>query len=299
MSAFPPLHVIPPSSPHTHTIILLHGRGSNGPDFAEDLFESHTSKGLSLPECLPGWKWVFPTSQSRFSTVFREEMVEWFDVYSLTDPSLRQKLQTEGLQQSVAFVSRLVEEEIKTADGDAGRVVLGGISQGCATAIRAMLSCPKLGAFVGFCGWMPFPDDARDVCSNRDTPVFLSHAKDDAVVDFELGLRLRNILQQQLGMKVTWKEYSDAGHWIKESEGFDDLVDFLTVTLVSGTSKARWWFGLKNSKLGWLFPPVRTIRENGFRNLHFKSGTGEVKHDASTSDRRNMVLGPTSAQKLT
>lgn len=160
-------------------------------------------------------------------------MEEWFDIYSLTDPSARQELQIEGLKQSVAFVSRLVQEEINIVNGDSGRVVLGGISQGCATAIRAMLSSPNLGAFVGFCSWMPLPGDAREICSNRDTPVFLSHAKDDEVVDFELGLQMRNTLQQQLGMNVTWKEYNDAGHWIKEPEGFDDLLDFLAVKFVS------------------------------------------------------------------
>lgn len=234
MSEFPTPHVIPPSSPHTHTIILLHGRGSNGPEFAEELFEGHTSQGSSLRDHLSGWKWVFPTSQTRFSTVFQQDMDEWFDIYSLTDPGLRQELQADGLRQSVAFVRRVVEEEISGVDGDAGRVVLGGISQGCATAIRALLSSPSLGAFVGFSGWMPFPDDARDIGSNRDTPIFLTHAKDDGVVDFELGLQLRNILQQQLGMKVTWKEYDDAGHWIKEPEGFDDFVDFLAGILVAG-----------------------------------------------------------------
>jgi len=229
MSGFPAPHIIPPTSQHTHTIILLHGRGSKGPDFAEELFEARTSKGLTLQEHLPGWKWVFPTSQTRFSTLFQEEMVEWFDTYSLTDPTLREELQTEGLQQSIAFIRQLIEEEVNAVGGHAERVVLGGISQGCATAVRAMLSSCQLGAFVGFCSWMPFPSDARDICSNTKTPVFLSHAKDDEFVDFELGLQLRNILAQQLGMEVTWKGYEDGGHWIKESEGFDDLVDFLAV----------------------------------------------------------------------
>ena len=54
-------------------------------------------------------------------------MNEWFDIYSLTDPSLRRELQTEGLCQSVAFVRRLVEEEINDVKGDAGGVLLGGI----------------------------------------------------------------------------------------------------------------------------------------------------------------------------
>ena len=236
MSGFPPPHVIPPVSQHTHTIILLHGRGSNGPEFAEELFETRTSKELSLQEHLPGWKLVFPTSQTRFSTIFQEEMVEWFDIYSLTDPTLHEELQTEGLQQSITFIHQLIEEEVNAVGGDAQRVVLGGISQGCATAVRAMLSSRKLGAFVGFCGWIPFPSDARDICSNTDTPVFLSHAKDDKVVDFKLGLQLRSILQQQLDMTVTWRGYNDGDHWIKEPEGFDDLIDFLAATCGSACS---------------------------------------------------------------
>ena len=120
----------------------------------------------------------------------------------------------------------MIEEEVKLLNGDAQRIVLGGISQGCATAIRAMLPGRTLGAFVGFCGWMPFPRDVRAICSNTSTPVFLSHAEDDEVVDFELGLQLHDILRH-LGMRVTWRGYQDGGHWIKEPEGFDDLTDFL------------------------------------------------------------------------
>jgi lysophospholipase-2 len=231
MSAFPAPHVIAPVSRHTHTIILLHGRGSNGPEFAQELFEARTSKGLSLPEHLPGWKWVFPTSQMRFSNVFQEELVEWFDISSLTDPTLREERQTEGLQQSVAFVRQLIEEEVGTICGDAQKVVLGGISQGCATAVRTLLSSRQLGAFVGFCSWMPFPSDAQEICSNKNTPVFLSHAKDDDIVVFELGLQLRNVLQQELGMDVTWRSYDDGGHWINEPEGLDDLIAFLAAKI--------------------------------------------------------------------
>ena len=91
------------------------------------------------------------------------------------------------MQQSVAFIRQLIDEEISAVGGDALRVVLGGISQGCATAVRAMLLSRRLGAFVGFCSWMPSLSDAPDICSNKDTPVFLSHTKDDEVVYSKLG----------------------------------------------------------------------------------------------------------------
>jgi lysophospholipase II len=286
MAEFAQPHVASPTSKHTNTIILLHGRGSNGPEFAEELFEARTSKGLSLQEHLPGWKWVFPSSQTRYSTLFQEDMDEWFDIYSLTDTTLREELQVEGLQQSVAFIHQLIQAEAKHVP--LANIVLGGISQGCATAVHAMLSLKgqNIGAFVGFCGWMPFASSIqdshtssfgmgtlRDITKNRQRPpipplapssvepsteleknwhtppsllvppplpsnglqplqpvsgsvIFLGHSKNDEVVDFGLGVQLRSVLQQ-LGAKVSWREYDDGGHWIKEPQGFDDLIDFL------------------------------------------------------------------------
>ncbi len=50
--------------------------------FAEELFEGKTSSGLSFQESFPSWKWVFPSSQECYSTVFQEELDEWFDIYS-------------------------------------------------------------------------------------------------------------------------------------------------------------------------------------------------------------------------
>jgi lysophospholipase II len=55
-------------------------------------------------------------------------------------------------------------------------------------------------------------------------------------VDFNLGLQLRNTLQQQLGMNVTWRTYNDGGHWIKEPEGFDDLTEFLAAIFAAPCS---------------------------------------------------------------
>jgi len=61
---------------------------------------------------------------------------------------------------------------------------------------RVMPPSRRLGAFVGFCSWTPSPSHAPDICSNRDTLLFLNHTKGDGVVDFKLGLQLRNTVQQ-------------------------------------------------------------------------------------------------------
>ncbi|CAD6594625.1 MAG: hypothetical protein ASARMPRED_001361 [Alectoria sarmentosa] len=257
-SVFPPLHTIKPTSTSTHTIIALHGRGSQGPEFAEELFEGQTSAGKTLQEHLPSYKWVFPSSQERYSTVFQEEMDEWFDLYSLSNPSAREELQTEGLKDSVGFLQNLIRDEISLLDSDASRIILMGISQGCATALVAMLVRQrKLGGFIGFSGWMPFRAPIEEIGREGSekpaihaeetaaffettfglegpkpdvavlgTRVLLGHAADDEVVDIGLSRRACAALEG-LGMEVEWKEYRDGGHWISEPQDYDDIVAFL------------------------------------------------------------------------
>jgi lysophospholipase II len=159
-SSFPEPHIIPPTASHTHTVVLLHGRGSNGRDFAEELFEGESFSERTLPRHFPGFKWVFPTAHPRYSTIFDEDLVEWFDIYSLTDPGVEEELQIDGLAESVAFVQTLLVKEAQILGSSASdRVVLGGISQGCAVAVTALLTgtC-RMGAFLGFNGWMPLMD---------------------------------------------------------------------------------------------------------------------------------------------
>lgn len=88
--SFRPLHILPPLSPstHTHTLILLHGRGSTGPEFAEELLEltgkTSTQPG-KLRDHLPTFRLAFPSAPTRYSCVFRDSLPAWFDVESLTD----------------------------------------------------------------------------------------------------------------------------------------------------------------------------------------------------------------------
>lgn len=257
---FPEPYIHHATTAHAYTIILLHGRGSNGPEFAEELFEARTSTDLNLAEHFPDWRWVFPSAKACFSTVFQEEITEWFDIYSLSDTGEESHRQVEGLRDSVRFILDLVEEEAKFV-GTSEMVVLGGISQGEATALQAFLCGRKLGAFVGASGWLPFAGQVEailresegsetqvaafirnnlslgdwvstrsaDLGSVLQTPVFLGHGADDIWVDLKLGKQVRDVLEG-MGIDVTWKNYMGAGqggHWLKEAEEFDDIVAFL------------------------------------------------------------------------
>ncbi|KAJ5092502.1 hypothetical protein NUU61_007372 [Penicillium alfredii] len=273
---FPAFH--DPQTPHTHTVILLHGRGSDGPEFSEELFESATSTGDNLKTRLPGWRWVFPTARDRWSTTFQEEMCAWFDAYSLDDIHAKQDLQVAGLRESVEQILQILDDEVKLLGGDYRRVYLGGISQGIATALWTFFGgvatgrIPEpLGGLLGFCGWLPFARQLEDLLQSSEspgtqslrlvsgffldtiakdkttgfnellstsavsTPVFLGHGADDEWVSVELG-RQTSLALSRVMPHVEWSEFRGAegdGHWIKEPEGFDQILKFLEKGAVS------------------------------------------------------------------
>ncbi|KAJ5351170.1 alpha/beta-hydrolase [Penicillium brevicompactum] len=170
---FPPSRIIEPEGIHTHTVILLHGRGSNGHDFADEFLAAHTSECQTLIESLPNVRWVLPTSRLRHSTVFDEEMRTWFDASSLDDIQQDQELQVQGLKESVCYVLSILDEELELLDGCCDRIFLGGISQGMATALWALLCAPgridaPLAGLLVFCGWLPFAHQAEAMMKQLD-----------------------------------------------------------------------------------------------------------------------------------
>ncbi|KLJ06197.1 hypothetical protein EMPG_10378 [Blastomyces silverae] len=177
---YPEPLITPPLSPteHTHTFILLHGRGSNAERFSLELL-----KTANLPARLPTVKFIFPTASKRRSIIFKKLPInQWFDNYSLEDPRQRSELQIDGLCQTGAFLRELIEREAKefAGQGDDGyrRIILGGLSQGCAAGIftflaglfgeydgsGAELSERKLvGGFVGMSGWLPLNGQLEEI----------------------------------------------------------------------------------------------------------------------------------------
>ncbi|KAK3313309.1 Alpha/Beta hydrolase protein [Apodospora peruviana] len=163
-NSFGPIHIIEPKAQHSYTAILLHGRGSDGEEFAQELLDSKLSDQKTLPEKLPGWRWVFPSSPELWSTAFEEDMPAWFEAHSLTDVTARQDLQMPGIAASVRYLDTVLNDEIERLGGISEKVVLGGISQGSAVGMWTLLRSGatgsslsrRLGAFVGASTWLPF-----------------------------------------------------------------------------------------------------------------------------------------------
>ncbi|KAL8989232.1 MAG: hypothetical protein Q9177_001836 [Variospora cf. flavescens] len=250
----PKPYVVEPTQAHIHTIIALHGQGSNGPSFAMELLERRRSScNATLVDHFPECKWVFPSCTNRFSWFFRWYFREWFEMVSTADPTDHEDLQTEGLRESVTYILGIIREEALVIHSR--NIVLLGFSQGCATAVHAVLAGGKqLGGFIGLSGWMPFrqqlvqeaEESAEGLClsdyyarflrlcdvGRREaetaalTPALLVHHADDDVVNVELGEQMRDALLA-INVNVSFEKFASGGHWVAGGDGIDVIVRFL------------------------------------------------------------------------
>lgn len=185
-SNYPEPLIISPIREHRHTLILLHGRGSNASSFAPALLAMEIPTVGNLVEAFPHARFVFPTASKRRVAASYDRVLfsQWFDCWSLVDPSKREELQIEGLRETTIYLHELLKEEIALVG--AKNVVLWGLSQGCAALLISLLTWPgePLAAAVGMCGWLPFRDHLEEIVRDRDitthipdnqTPILHSH----------------------------------------------------------------------------------------------------------------------------
>ena len=171
-------HIIDPTTTHTHTIIFLHGRGDDGPGFAEEFLssfnQSELEQGETLLARLPSSRWVFPSAPVRWSTVFEENLSAWFDDLAPSDSTgSGEKIQIDAIMDLVAQISEIIDDEVSRLGGRSDRIVLGGISQGAALALWVLLSQAsrnphgsRLGGFVGASCWLPFACGVKSFMAN-------------------------------------------------------------------------------------------------------------------------------------
>lgn len=257
-NGFSETFVLEPTSSHTHTIILLHGLGSNGQDFASELFESQDSSGRTLDEIFPGYRWVFPSAKSSFSEKFQEHMNQWYEIGMPSGyrPEEEKHDLISDVRESMTFLDSIIARE--RVGAPSGKVILCGISQGFSIAVlTAIADSSELEALVGFSSWLLYSTDfMTTITSNENAgrvtirsavgeqlleilrmersqhaahpaiPIYLGHCADDETVDVELGRSLRNVIVS-LGHDTTWMETNGGGHWLNEPDGIDALVAFL------------------------------------------------------------------------
>ncbi|KAF2646136.1 acyl-protein thioesterase [Massarina eburnea CBS 473.64] len=170
-NTWPAPFIVEPQSSHTHTFILLHGLGSNGEKFGRELLDTGISSSQkTLVDAFPGSKFIFPTAKKRRITALKRSRIPaWFDMYSLTDRSLREDVQIEGLVESSQYIRSIIIQEMEVLPAES--IVLGGLSNGYAMSLMTLLSLEfPIGAYIGMSGRLPFRTDIDDTLRNADAP---------------------------------------------------------------------------------------------------------------------------------
>lgn len=164
--------VVEPLEEHKQSWIVLHGRGDEAHSFANGMMGF---LGIPLPDGrglqahLPNVRFIFPTAAPRRARVFnRTKITQWFDVYSWNSTE-HTDWQVAGLRETSEWIHELIRREIDAVG--AQNVVLGGLSQGCASSLISLLLWQgrSIKAVFGMSGWLPFKhvlDSAIDLTLN-------------------------------------------------------------------------------------------------------------------------------------
>ncbi|MGB5103664.1 MAG: alpha/beta fold hydrolase [Steroidobacteraceae bacterium] len=191
--------ILAPCVPAVASVILLHGLGADGWDFAPIVGE------LDLPQSLPV-RFVFPHAPLRPVTVNNGYVMRaWYDIKSFTPEG---RADAEGLAEAARRVEDYVRREVEQGI-PASRVVLAGFSQGGAVALHAGLRTPRrLAGIIGLSSYLPFP---QTLASERSpamsgVPILMCHGRADPIVHYSMGTESREALEA-LGYPVEWHEY--------------------------------------------------------------------------------------------
>ncbi|KAK6076294.1 acyl-protein thioesterase [Seiridium cupressi] len=192
-----PLTIPPRSPPHKQTFIILHGRGSSGEKFGPTLLDEPISSSSpsvdtspsTLSSAFPHARFIFPSAARRRATIYRRAYThQWFDNWKLDPPATeREELQEPGLRETTAFVHALLRREIEEVPGGARNVILGGLSQGQAAVLTALLlwEGEPLGAAFGMCGWLPYTVRLREQLEGTSTLHDLANSGEESFDPFQ------------------------------------------------------------------------------------------------------------------
>lgn len=200
------------------SVIWMHGLGADGNDFVPVV------EMLDLPHI----RFILPHAPYRNVTRNNGyEMRAWYDIYGLTPIS---REDATGINESQLAIEALIALEIKRGV-PANRIVLAGFSQGGAIALHTALRYPQaLAGVLALSTYLPLNSllAAQKSTANQQTPIFMAHGVDDAIITMETCKASLAILQAQ-SYRVDWHEYPMAHSVCMEEIG--DIQQFLNAVL--------------------------------------------------------------------
>lgn len=206
------------SGPINASVIWMHGLGADGNDFVPVV------KMLNMPHV----RFILPHAPYRNVTRNNGyEMRAWYDVYGSTPISREDAM---GIKESQLQIEQLIAQEISRGV-PAERIVLAGFSQGGAMALHTALRYQeRLAGVLALSTYLPLRASlgAEKNSANQQTPIFMAHGRDDAVITLETCQISLELLQAQ-NYRIDWHKYA-MEHSLCAQE-IDDIKQFLSRVL--------------------------------------------------------------------
>lgn len=203
-----PLTTIPPSRPHTHTVIFLHDNRIFARDTVNQLHEATDLSWRSIIQNFASTRWVFPQAPTdeplipsvlSISTgiqhgIHRGQPSWWRGDMNDADEERRLRNMLPGLRERVRELQKVIRNEVVMLGGRWDRVILGGIGHGAGMALMALMSLEgdslmdvdgnrpqRLGSFVGISGQTPVSDIRLSSTQQLFSPNHVSPAENEVL----------------------------------------------------------------------------------------------------------------------
>lgn len=210
---------INPDNNPTASVIILHGLGASGDDFAD------ITKQLNLPSEL-NVRFVLPHAPIMpIQFADGAEMRAWFDIIDLSGKSPEDEA---GIRKSQFMIEDLINHELER-NIPSEKIILAGFSQGGAMALQCGLRFQKkLAGILVLSSWLPLMQTVikEQAEANKDTPIMLMHGNQDNIVPLAWGKKSCDYLNQ-IGYNAILNTYTmqhsvcpselvDIGQWLKK-----------------------------------------------------------------------------------
>jgi len=178
-------------------VIIMHGRGADANDLA-DIAPMIDGPG--------GSRFLFPNARKAWEAAPGMTFgYTWFDGLP-PDPK--------SIEATRKIVLQFLDAALKRYPTPAGKVVLGGFSQGALMALDAGLRTTQPIAGIVVMSGALFEQDPPDVTAKKEVPILIAHGTADEMINVNKARRARRVLEER-GLHVEYHEFP-MGHQLTQ-----------------------------------------------------------------------------------
>ena len=149
IEVLPPLVFNATSGKHTHTIIFMPGF-TNTPENFKNIFTNKINFKKKNDTTI-----IILRSPLTDVSYLKSKNYSWFDIYDMPMDDFSD-INLEDLKKSAKVLEKVVNNEVKLLNGDYGKIIVGGHSQGaCISLYQAYTTNKNYGSVFAFSGILP------------------------------------------------------------------------------------------------------------------------------------------------